>query len=185
MAMEYLGSPEPIGRIPEINWLRKMIVERALTRGDYVLSGGARSDYYIDKFRLFSDPQVLRRIARLFVPLIAEINPDLIAGTELGGVVIATAVSQLSNIPLLAVRKQAKGYGAFPGEYVEGAYEPGQRVLLLEDVVTSGRELLAAKSRLEELNLRVTCCAVVSRGLAPVRSLIQFALPRGQAQTEN
>jgi orotate phosphoribosyltransferase len=183
--MEYLGPQDPISRIPDLTWLRKIIVERALTRGDYVLSGGARSDYYIDKFRLFSDPQVLRRIARLFVPIIAEANPDLIAGTELGGVVIATAVSQLSNVPLLAVRKQPKGYGAFPGEYVEGGYEPGQHVLLLEDVVTTGRELLAAKARLEELNLKVTCCAVVSRGLAPVRSLIQFSLPRGQAKTDN
>ena len=183
--MEYLGSPDPIGRVQDLTWLRKIIVERALTRGDYVLSGGARSDYYIDKFRLFSDPHVLRRIARLFVPIVSEIAPDLIAGTELGGVVIATAVSQLANIPLLAVRKQPKGFGAFPGEYVEGPYEPGQRVLLLEDVVTTGRELLASKARLEELNLRVTCCAVVSRGLAPVRSLIQFSLPRTQAKTDN
>ena len=183
--MEYLGSPDPIGRVPDLAWLRKIIVERALTRGDYVLSGGARSDYYIDKFRLFSDPHVLRRIARLFVPIIAEINPDLIAGTELGGVVMATAVSQMSNIALLAVRKEPKGYGAFPGEFVEGPYEPGQKVLLIEDVVSSGRELLAAKARLEELNLRVTCCAVVSRGLAPVRSLIQFSLPRGAAKTDN
>lgn len=162
-----------------------MIVERALTRGDYVLSGGVRSDYYIDKFRLFSDPHVLRRIARLFVPIISETTPDLIGGTELGGVVIATAVSQLSGIPMIAVRKQPKGYGAFPGEYVEGAFEPGHKVLLVEDVVTTGRELLAAKARLEELNLRVTACAVVSRGLAPVRSLIQFSLPRGAAKTEN
>lgn len=183
--MEYLGSPEPVGRIPDITWLRKVIVERAITRGDYVLSGGARSDYYIDKFKLFSEPQILRRIARLFVPIISETNPDLIGGTELGGVVIATAVSQLSNLPMIAVRKQPKGYGAFPGEYVEGAYEPGMSVLLLEDVITSGRELLAAKARLEELRLRVTCCAVVSRGLAPVRSLIAFSLPRGKAQTEN
>ena len=182
--MEYLGPTDPIGAA-DLAWLRKMIVERALTRGDYVLSGGARSDYYIDKFRLFSDPHVLRRIARLFVPIVAEIHPDLIAGTELGGVVVATAVSQLSNIPLLAVRKQPKGFGAFAGEFVEGPYEPGQKVLLLEDVFTSGRELLAAKERLEELKLRVTCCAIVSRGLAPVRSLIQFSLPRGQAKTDN
>jgi orotate phosphoribosyltransferase len=95
--------------MPELIWLRKMIVERALTRGDYVLSGGVRSDYYIDKFRLFSDPHVLRRVARLFVPLIAEINPDVIAGTELGGVVIATMVSQMSGLPLIAVRKSPKG----------------------------------------------------------------------------
>ena len=183
--MEYLGPSDPIGRIPEITWLRKIIVERALTRGDYQLSGGARSDYYIDKFRLFSDPQILRRIARMFVPIVAETHPELIAGTELGGVVLATAVSQMCNIPLLAVRKEPKGYGAFPNEYVEGQYDPGQRVLLIEDIVSGGRELLAAKARLEELNLRVTCCAVISRGLAPVRSLIQFSLPRGRAQTDN
>jgi len=183
--MEHLGPPEPIGRLPEIAWLRKIIVERALTRGDYVLAGGAHSDYYIDKFRLFSDPHVLRRIARLFVPLIEETNPDLIGGTELGGVVLATAVSQLSNLPMIAVRKQPKGYGAFAGEYVEGAYDAGQRVLLLEDVVTRAGELLAAKARLEELGLHVTCCAVVSRGLAPVRSLIAFSLPKSEPKGNN
>jgi orotate phosphoribosyltransferase len=186
MAVEHLGKPgEPVGPLPELIWLKKMIVERALTRGDYMLSGGARSDYYIDKFRLFSDPQVLRRIARLFTPLIAELNPNLIAGTELGGVVIATAVSQMSGIPMIAVRKEPKGFGAFADEFVEGPYDKGQHVLLLEDVVTSGRELMAAKRRLEELGLRVTPCAVISRGLAPVRALIQFSLPRGQAKTEN
>lgn len=184
--MEHLGNPnQPVGPLPELMWLRKVIVERAITRGDYVLSGGVRSDYYIDKFRLFSDPHVLRRIARLFVPLLTEINPDLIAGTELGGVVIATALSQLSGLPMIAVRKSPKGYGAFSDEYVEGPYASGQRILLLEDVVTSGRELLAAKARLEELGLHVTPCAVVSRGLAPVRALIQFSLPRGEAKTDN
>lgn len=184
--MEHLGSPgRPVGPAPELAWLRKMIVERALTRGDYVLSGGVRSDYYIDKFHLFSDPHVLRRIARLFTPIIAETHPDIIAGTELGGVVIATAVSQMSDLPMIAVRKQPKGYGAFADEFVEGPYVAGQSVLLLEDVVTTGKELLLATKRLEELGLRVTPCAVVCRGLAPVQSLIQFSLPRGQAQTEN
>ncbi len=176
--MEHLG-------LPDLAWLRKVIVERALTRGDYVLAGGARSDYYIDKFLLFSDPHVLRRIARLFTRVIAEVNPDVIAGTELGGVVIATAVSQLSGLPLLAVRKKPKAYGAFANEYVEGPYAPGQHVLLLEDVVTNGRELLAASSRLKELGLEVTPYAVVSRGLAPVPALIAFSLPRDTPQTHN
>jgi orotate phosphoribosyltransferase len=179
MAMEHLGQPDrPAGPLQELVWLRKIIVERALTRGDYVLAGGVRSDYYIDKFSLFSDPIVLRRIARMFTPLISEINPALIAGTELGGVIIATAVSQMSGIPMIAVRKKPKAYGAFANEYVEGPFESGQTVLLLEDVVTNGRELMAATARLEELGLKVTPCAVVSRGLAPVRSLIHFSLPR-------
>ncbi len=175
----------PIARSPELRWLHKIIVERAITRGEYLLSGGVRSDYYIDKFRLFSDPQVLRRIARLFAPIVAENNPDLIGGTELGGVIIATAVSQMTGIPMIVVRKKPKQYGAFADEYVEGPFEAGQRVLLLEDVVTSARELLAAKARLEELNLKVTVYAIISRGLAPVSSLIQFSLPRGEAKTDN
>lgn len=173
-------SASPIARIPELRWLKNVIVERALTRGDYLLSGGARSDYYIDKFKLFADPHVLRRIARLFGPIIADANPDVIGGTELGGVIIATAVSQMTGLPMIVVRKQPKQYGAFAEEYVEGPIVRGQHVFLLEDVVTSGRELLAAKARLEELNLRVTAYAIISRGLAPVSSLIQFSLPRGE-----
>lgn len=171
--------------LPELTWLRKIIVERALTRGDYVLAGGARSDYYIDKFSLFSDPMVLRRIARLFTPVIAELNPDLIAGTELGGVVVATAVSQLSGLPMLAVRKKPKAYGAFANDYVEGPYSSGQHVLLLEDVVSNAGDLMAAAGRLRELGLKVTPYAVISRGLAPCHALIQFSLPRGAPKTEN
>ncbi|MGA8575943.1 MAG: hypothetical protein WB609_09745 [Candidatus Cybelea sp.] len=176
--MEHLG-------LSELTWLRKIIAERALTRGDYVLAGGARSDYYIDKFRLFSDPHVLRRIARLFSPVIAALNPDIIGGTELGGVVVATAVAQMSSLPMLAVRKNPKAYGAFANDYVEGPYEAGQNVLLLEDVVTNGHDLLLAASRLRELGLHVTPYAVVSRGLAPVRALIQFSLPSDDPRTEN
>ena len=171
-------SRSPIARIPELRWLKTMIMERALTRGDYLLSGGARSDYYIDKFKLFADPQILRRIARMFAPVITEAGPDVIGGTELGGVIIATA-------PMIVVRKQPKQYGAFAEEYVEGPFTRGQHVLLLEDVVTSGRELFAAKARLEELHLKVTPYAVIARGLAPVGSLIQFSLPRSDAKTEN
>lgn len=184
--MEHLGKPDrPTGPLPELIWLRKIIVERALTRGDYVLSGGIRSDYWIDKFHLFSDPQVLRRIVRLFTPVIAEVNPDIIGGTELGGVIIATAVSQMSGIPMIVVRKQPKGYGASPDEYVEGPYVAGQQILLLEDVITNGHELMAASARLETLGLKVTPCAVISRGLAPIRALIQFSLPRSNPPTEN
>ena len=175
---------EPLG-LADAAWLRKTIAERALTKGDYLLAGGARSDYYIDKFRLFSDPHVLRRIARLFAPVIAECNPDLVAGTELGGVVVATAVSQMSGLPMLAVRKKPKAYGAFANEFVEGPYRPGEHVLLLEDVVTEGRELLAAAARLREVGLSVTPYAVISRGLAPVRSLIHFSLPSDDPKTEN
>ena len=70
----------------------------------------------------------------MFAPIVSELSPDLIAGTELGGVIIATAVCQMTNIPMIVVRKKPKAYGAFADEFVEGPYEPGQKVLLLEDV---------------------------------------------------
>jgi uridine monophosphate synthetase len=91
----------------------------------------------------------------------------------------------MANIPMIVVRKQPKAYGAFADEYVEGPYREGQRVLLLEDIVSNGREVMAAAARLEELNLQVTIYAVINRGLAPVKSLVQFSLPRGSAKTEN
>lgn len=184
--MEHLEfGDSPLTRVPEMRWLVQTIMERALTRGDYVLAGGARSDFYIDKFRLFSDPNILRRIARMFTPIVLRESPDLVAGTELGGAILATALSQLTNIPMIVVRKAPKSYGAFSAEFVEGAFEAGQRVLLLEDVVTSGREVMAAKARLEELNLKVCVCAVINRGLAPIESLVQFSLPRSSAKTDN
>jgi orotate phosphoribosyltransferase len=183
-----MGNLEPesrLGQIPELKWLRTTIIERALTRGDVLMAGGSRSDYYIDKFRLFADPSILRRIARMFTPIVSELHPDLLAGTEVGGVILATTLSQMTGVPMIVVRKQPKAYGAFADEYVEGPYEPGQRVLLLEDIVSKGREALAAKARLEELGLTVTVYAVINRGLAPIKSLIQFSLPRGDARTEN
>ena len=91
----------------------------------------------------------------------------------------------MTGIPMIVVRKSPKAYGAFADEYVEGPYEAGQRVLLLEDVVTNGREVMLAKRRLEELQLEVHVYAVISRGLAPIKSLVQFSLPRGEAKTDN
>ena len=117
---DLLPQESKLAQIPELKWLRQTIIERALTRGDYILSGGARSDYYIDKFKLFSDPLVLRRIARMFTPIVSDISPHLIAGTELGGVILATAVSQMTHLPMIVVRKTPKSYGAFTDEYVEG-----------------------------------------------------------------
>jgi orotate phosphoribosyltransferase len=183
--MGYLEPESRLASIPEIKWLRSTIIQRALTKGDYLLSGGVRSDYYIDKFRLFSDPHVLRRIARMFSSIVSELSPDVIGGTELGGVILATAVSQMTNLPMIVVRKEPKSYGAFANDFIEGPHEAGQRVLLLEDIVTSGREVLLAKSRLEEIGLHVTVYAVVSRGLAPVKSLLHFSLPRGEAKSDN
>ena len=152
----------------ELIWLRKMVVERALTRGDYVLSGGVRSDYYIDKFRLFSDPHVLRRIARLFTPMIAELNPDLIAGTELGR--RRHRDGRFSNVGRSDDRRTQAAEGlrrVSPTSTSKGRTEPGNTCCCVEDVVTPAASCSAPASDWRSLGLRVTPCAVISRGLAP------------------
>ena len=173
-----MGHLEPegsrLGRIPEIKWLVATIMEKALTRGEYLMAGGVRSDYYIDKFRLFSDPGILRRIARLFAPIVADINPDLIAGTELGGVILATAVSQMSNIPMIVVRKAPKAYGAFSDEYVEGPYREGQRVLRATDVGSSDHAGLAVRPGLRRdpgQQVGAVRAVVAQRTPAPLRAI--------------
>ncbi len=86
---------------------------------------------------------------------------------------------------MIAVRKKPKATVRSPTSTSKGPTARGQHVLLLEDVVTTGRDLLAAAARLRELGLQVTPYAVVSRGLAPVSALIQFSLPHDKPKTEN
>ena len=133
--MEHLDPKSRLQSIPELKWLRTMIMERALTRGDYLLAGGARSDYYIDKFRLFSDPAILRRIARMFTPIVTEIQPHLIAGTELGGVIVAPRASELILGVSLAVEQQltvdqvAQTFAVYPS--LTGSITEAARKLML------------------------------------------------------
>lgn len=132
--------------------LARDLVAATVLRGRFTLRSGAVSDYYIDKFRLTTDPALLRRIAHAMAPLI-PIDIARICGTALGAVPLATALSLHTGIPALFVRAEAKGYGT--GNAVEGVWNAGERVILVEDVVTTGGAGVAAIESLRSAQLEV------------------------------
>jgi orotate phosphoribosyltransferase len=142
--------------------LRDAIREHAYLEGDFTLRSGRRSSYYLDKYRFETHPELLEPIAGGLADLVAEHDPEAerLAGPELGAVALAAAVSLASRLPFLIVRKAEKGYGT--DNRLEGAFEPGERVCLIEDVVTSGGAAVAAIEALRDAGLecRTAVCVV-------------------------
>ena len=144
--------------------LRTVLREHAYLEGDFLLRSGKRSRYYLDKYRFETRPELLGPLGELIAVEVAEHAPDasLLAGPELGAVALAAAGSLASGLPFLIVRKAAKEYGT--SKRVEGAYEEGDKVCLIEDVVTSGGALLESVSALREAGLVIeTAVCVVDR----------------------
>jgi orotate phosphoribosyltransferase len=144
--------------------LRASLVEHAYLEGDFLLRSGKRSRYYLDKYRFETRPDLLRALGVRIAAAAREHAPDAIrlAGPELGAVALAAAASLESGLPFLIVRKEAKEYGT--GNRLEGPYEQGETVCLVEDVVTSGGALLESVTALREAGLTVhTAVCVVDR----------------------
>jgi orotate phosphoribosyltransferase len=136
----------------------------AYLEGDFVLRSGKRSSYYLDKYRFETRPDVLAPLGRLIAAEVAEHAPEteLLAAPELGAVALATAASLASGLPFLIVRKAAKDYGT--SRRIEGVFEGGETVCLVEDVVTSGGALLESVEALRNAGLAVrTAVCVVDR----------------------
>ena len=128
------------------------VKEAGLLTGEFTLSSGRKSTYYLDKYRIETRPDILEQVAEAMAPKIPPAT-DLLAGPELGAIPLVTAVGLRTGLPFLLVRKKAKEYGT--KNVVEGVFEPGQRVVLLEDVLTTGTQAVAAVKALEELGLSV------------------------------
>jgi orotate phosphoribosyltransferase len=135
--------------------LARRVAERALLHGDFVLRSGRRSSVYLDKYRFETDPALLGPIGAALAELVMSSGPppDRLAGPELGAVPLAAAAALASGIPFLIVRKAAKDY-ATEG-LIEGVFEQGERVLVIEDVVTTGGALIAAIEALRAAGLVV------------------------------
>lgn len=127
--------------------LAKRIYDTAHITGDFLLRSGARSTEYFDKYLFEADPDLLKHIALGLVPLVPK-DVEALAGLEMGGIPIATMLSQLTGLPVLFVRKKAKDYGTC--KIAEGGQVKGRRLLLVEDVVTSGGAILDAAKALRE-----------------------------------
>ena len=144
--------------------LRLALREAAYLEGDFVLRSGKRSRYYLDKYRFETRPELLGELGRRIADAVREHEPDatILAGPELGAVALAAAGSLRSGLPFLIVRNAAKEYGT--SNRVEGVYEEGECVCLVEDVVTSGGALLEAIQALRGVGLTVrTAVCVVDR----------------------
>jgi len=125
--------------------------------GAFQLRSGAMSTEYFDKYQFEADPALLREIAERMAAMLPD-GVDVLAGLELGGVPLATMLSQVTRLPVAFVRKQAKPYGTC--RLAEGADIVGRRVAVIEDVLTSGGQALASCAELRAFGaevVRVLC----------------------------
>jgi orotate phosphoribosyltransferase len=147
---------------PVTDGLARMLVDRALLEGDFVLRSGERSSWYLDKYRFETEPEVLRELGDALSAAVSEHEPEAIrlAGPALGAVALAASASLSSGLPFIIVRGETKEYGT--ANRIEGPFERGELVCLLEDVVTTGGALAEAVSalRAEGLVVRNAVCVV-------------------------
>ncbi len=129
--------------------------EHALLEGDFVLRSGRRSPYYLDKYRFETQPELLGPLGERLAAAVREFEPDAVrlAGPALGAIALAAAASLAGGVPFVIVRPEAKEYGT--GNRLEGPFEEGELVCLIEDVVTSGGALAQAVGALREAGLVV------------------------------
>ena len=138
--------------------LAARVYRAAHLTGTFQLRSGVTSHEYFDKYRFESDPALLGDIADAMVELIPP-EVDALAGLELGGVPLATALSLRTGLPALFVRKEAKTYGTC--QLAEGGEIDGRRLAIIEDVVTSGGQVVTSCRQLRELGASVDIAVCV------------------------
>jgi orotate phosphoribosyltransferase len=127
--------------------------------GEFTLRSGQVSSEYFDKYLFESDPALLARVVEQMLPLVPE-GTEMLGGLELGGVPIATVLAARTGLPALFVRKEAKTYGTC--KLAEGPDVAGRRVLLVEDVITTGGAVRDATRALREAGavVETVVCAI-------------------------
>ncbi|MCC7387923.1 MAG: orotate phosphoribosyltransferase [Phycisphaerales bacterium] len=146
--------------------LARRIAAASLLRGEFTLRSGRKSTYYLDKYLFSTQPTVLRELGVLFAERVAAIaaeegSPILrLAGAELGGIPLVAVASLETGLPSIFVRNAKKGYGT--AKQLEGRLEPGDRVVFVEDVATTGGQALEAVGVLREAgaDVRAIVCTI-------------------------
>ena len=157
--------------------LGESLIEAAYLEGDFVLRSGKRSRYYLDKYRFETRPDLLSALGERIAAAVREHEPEAarLAAPVLGGVVLAASASLASGLPFLMIRDAAKEYGT--ANRIEGPFEAGECVCLVEDIVTSGGALLEAIEALREAGLVVrTAVCVVDREEGGADALARHAV---------
>jgi orotate phosphoribosyltransferase len=137
------------------------IKETAYLEGDFILRSGKRSKYYLDKYLFETCPDILKALGKEFAKYVTS-DVTLIAGAELGGVAIAAVTAMETGKNWIIVRNSKKGYGT--GKLVEGVLKPSDTVLLVEDIATTGGQVLEAARVITEAGAKVKkIVAVIDR----------------------
>lgn len=159
----------------DLEHLAADIVDAAWLEGDFLLRSGQRSRCYLDKYRFETQPGILRRVAKYLAELVPA-GTQRLAAPELGAVLLGGAVSLELELPLVLVRKEAKEYGTARG--IEGILELGDRVTVIEDVITTGGEAIRAVEKVREAGATVLgLVAVLDREEGGAENIQRLAVP--------
>jgi orotate phosphoribosyltransferase len=138
--------------MPDLTQLGKDIVNAAYLEGDFLLSSGQRSKYYLDKYRFSTHPKLLKPIAEGLAALLPS-GLTVLAGVELGAVPLVTALSLETGLPFVIVRKGAKDYGT--AKLLEGVLPENAKLALVEDVLTTAGQAIRAANILKDLGASI------------------------------
>ncbi|MGZ0152801.1 orotate phosphoribosyltransferase [Kribbella sp. WER1] len=136
----------------ELAELGRRVHATAHLTGEFVLRSGQTTTEYFDKYRFEADPVLLDQITAAMVPLIPA-GTEVLAGLEMGGIPVVTALGRHTGLPCAFVRKEAKTYGT--RRLAEGAETAGRRVTIVEDVVTTGGQIVLSTNELRALGAEV------------------------------
>ena len=162
-------------RTSELTELGRELVRASYLKGDFVLRSGKRSNRYFDKFLFETEPALLKRLGKHLATLVPA-DTQRLAAPELGAVLLGGAVSMETGLPLVLVRKEPKGYGT--SKQIEGRFEAGDRVTVIEDVVTTGGDSLRSAQVLRDAGVDVIHLVVVlDRGEGGEENIRQAGIP--------
>lgn len=152
--------------------LAKRIADVSLLRGEFTLRSGRKSNYYLDKYLFETQPDVLAELGRMFAE---RLTPAVqrIAGAELGAVALAAVTGLASGKPFVIIRNQKKDYGT--SKLVEGKLERGETVMIVEDVLTTGGQVIEAAKTLQDAGAKVEKIVAVIDRLEGARANIESA----------
>ena len=149
--------------------LCKAIFQIAHITGDFKLRSGQTSHEYFDKYRFEAQPKILQQVAKQLAPLVPK-DTEVLAGLEMGGIPIATALSFETNLPVAFIRKEAKSYGTCL--FAEGTSIKGKKTLVVEDVITTGGQVVESTTDLRKEGAIINhVLCVINRANGPSEKL--------------
>ena len=156
--ISFMAQKDHFMDITEKAYLAKQIYDTCHLTGDFLLRSGRRTHEYFDKYQLSSDASLLYKITQQMAALIPA-DIEVLAGLEMGAIPVVTLLAHHSGLPAAFVRKQPKKYGT--ARLAEGCSVKDKRVLVVEDVVTSGGQVVLSTADLRALGAKINQALVV------------------------